>query len=182
MRDFSAIITGDEVLNCTVNDENGFWLCKEMNYIGFSTREIIFIRDDIGSISAHIRRLISLKIDIIIITGGLGPTYDDKTLKAVSEATGRQLKLNEEALSMVSKRYDLLYEKGIISDNKINRNREKMAIMPEGSVPIKNSSGAAPGIMLKIDQTVLFALPGVPSEMKTMFDEEVKRIILKEFG
>ena len=182
MREFAAIITGDEVLNCTVNDENGFWLCNGMNSLGFFTREIIFLRDDIYSISSHIKRLISSGIDIIIITGGLGPTYDDMTLRAMAKATDRSLKINKQALEMVKERYEFLYENGIVKEKSMNRYREKMAILPEGSIPIRNPNGAAPGIMIKEKGTLIFALPGVPSEMKRMFDEEVKAIIEKELG
>lgn len=182
MREFSAIITGDEVLNCTVKDENGFWLCREMNSMGFSAGELIFLRDDISSISSHMKRLISKDTEIIIVTGGLGPTHDDKTLSAIAEATGRQLKLNDKALEMVKNRYAYLYEKGIMKEKGMNANREKMAIIPDGAVPIRNSVGAAPGIMLRHGKSMTIALPGVPSEMKCMFQEEVKKIIENEFG
>lgn len=182
MREFSAIITGDEVLNCTVKDENGFWLCREMNSMGFSASELIFLRDDISSISSHLKRLISKGVEIIIITGGLGPTYDDKTLSAIADATGRQLKLNDKALEMVKNRYAYLYGKGIIKEKGMNANREKMAIIPDGAVPITNPAGAAPGIMLRYGKSIIIALPGVPSEMKRMFQEEVKNIIENEFG
>lgn len=182
MREFSVIITGDEVLNCTVKDENGFWLCREMNSMGFSAGELIFLRDDISSISSHLKRLISKGAEIIIVTGGLGPTHDDKTLSAIAEATGRQLKLNGKALEMVKNRYAYLYGKGIIKEKGLNANREKMAIIPDGAVPIKNPAGAAPGIMLKQGKSIIIALPGVPSEMKRMFQEEVKKIIENEFG
>jgi len=182
MREFAAIITGDEVLNCTVNDENGFWLCNEMNSMGFFTREIVFLRDDVYSISSHIKRLISSGTDIIIITGGLGPTYDDKTLRAIADATDRSLKLNKQAFEMVKERYEFLYENGIVKEKSMNTYREKMAILPEGCIPIRNPNGAAPGIMINEKGTLIFALPGVPSEMKRMFDEEVKAIIEKELG
>ncbi|MDP8011899.1 MAG: competence/damage-inducible protein A [Thermoplasmata archaeon] len=182
MREFIAIITGDEILNCSVKDENGFWLCSEMNSLGFFTKEIVYIRDNLENISSHIKRSLSMNIDVIIITGGLGPTYDDKTLRAVSIALGKDLKLNEEALKMVKMRYDSLYNKGIIKDKELNKNREKMAILPDGSIPIRNNTGAAPGVMLKIGNTLIFALPGVPSEMKSMFNEEIKKILIDEFG
>ncbi|MFP3318303.1 MAG: molybdopterin-binding protein [Thermoplasmata archaeon] len=169
---FSVIVTGDEILNCTVRDENYFFICNELNSLGYLADEILFLRDSREKISYHLKRLVKDN-DIIILTGGLGPAPDDNTLSIISEAFSIPLELNTQALVMIKEAY---------GQKRINRWREKMAYIPSGAIPIKNDIGTAPGILLNLNKTWIIALPGVPSEMRYMFENYVKNEIIKKFG
>ncbi len=172
---YALIITGDEILNCTVKDENSSFLCEELNSLGYYGKEIVFVRDSIEDISFYLKKFLN-EMDIVIITGGLGPTVDDITLRSVSQALDLPLILNDEALKMIREKYSSLPIK-----KEMNVWREKMAYMPLKSKPIKNPVGTAPGMFLRYGKTVFIALPGVPSEMKGMFPS-VKEELIKLFG
>ncbi|MEM2705219.1 MAG: molybdopterin-binding protein [Thermoplasmata archaeon] len=172
----SILVTGDEILNCSVKDENYYFLCSELNSLGYFCNEVVFVRDSIDEIVFYLRKFLN-NVDLVIITGGLGPTWDDITLDSISKAFKIPLSLNNEALNLIKKRYEYL-SKNI----EINKWREKMAYLPLGSIPIKNDVGTAPGIILKLEKTIFIALPGVPKEMKNMFINHVKNELIETFG
>ena len=101
---------------------------------------------------------------VLITIGGLGPTHDDMTLAGISRAIDKPLRLNREALELVRDHYQRLESKP-----KLTKYRTKMATLPQGSVPLPNPVGTAPGVKMQQSSTTLFSLPGVPSEMKAIF-------------
>jgi molybdopterin-biosynthesis enzyme MoeA-like protein len=122
---------------------------------------------------------------VIITTGGLGPTFDDKTLAGIAEATGRPLSLHPAALEIVTRRYKEFYDQGFVEDQAITPAREKMAYLPQGSEALDNPVGTAPAVSLQSPDWVIFALPGVPREMQAIFEQTVlpslKEILGAEF-
>ena len=163
---------GNEILIGKVVNTNATWLAQRLTNMGFEVKRIICIPDEENDIINTIREGIA-KADIIITTGGLGPTYDDKTSECIAKALKLEWVINEEALKEIEKKYR---EKGM----ELTRHRIKMAKMPDGARPLRNSVGTAPGIYLKFRNTTIISLPGVPSEMKAIFNEEVEPILLKE--
>lgn len=129
-------------------------------------RRITSVPDDLKEISSCIREAIERGARIIIITGGLGPSRDDVTAHALAEALRQRYVLNKEALKMISRK---IKSRGL----KMTNNRAKMAYMPEGATPLPNPVGVAPGILVKKDCILIVALPGVPSEMKAIFENSV---------
>jgi nicotinamide-nucleotide amidase len=119
----------------------------------------------------------------LIITGGLGPTPDDKTLEGVSCALRRKLELSEKAVDMMRKSYERLS-----IEFQFNEFRLKMAMLPKGSIPIQNIVGIAPAVMIKIKSTThrssrrIFCLPGVPMELEGIFSIFVIPILKKEIA
>jgi len=122
------------------------------------------------------------KSHFIITVGGLGPTFDDKTLRGIAEALNRKLQVNEKALKMVREKYEAYVKAGRMEKVELTPPRMKMATLPEGAEPLPNPAGTAPGVMVKIEETILIALPGVPSEMEAIFDESVAPLLKKEAG
>ena len=113
----------------------------------------------------------------IIVCGGLGPTYDDKTLLGVGKALKKKLILNNIALDMVKNSYK--DRKRIVN---INKARLKMAIIPRGSIPIENPVGNAPGILLCVHHTQIICLPGVPVEMKAITSKNIIPRMKQDIG
>ncbi|TFG34319.1 competence/damage-inducible protein A, partial [Candidatus Thorarchaeota archaeon] len=111
--------------------------------------------------------------DVIITTGGLGPTHDDMTLKAIAIALDRDVEENVDALEIVKRQYRTLYEKGIVKSPDITDARRKMAYIPKNAIPLDNQVGGAPGVRIHENNTTIFCLPGVPSELKFIFEDSV---------
>ena len=161
-------IGSELTLGITVNT-NGTWIARKLSFLGFSVRRILCIPDD-EEVIAVLREAVKLGIKLVITTGGLGPTYDDRTLELVAKALERRLKLNEEALKLVREFYE---ERNLA----LTEERVKMAYMPEGATILKNPVGAAPGCVVKADETTIICLPGVPREMQTMFELYVEPLL-----
>lgn len=163
--DIVCISIGNELLNGEITDTNKQWLGRALQQAGYSLAEAITIGDD----SARIRATIEYCIDAgyaIIATGGLGPTGDDITARAVAQAFKLRLVLNDDALEMVR---DFFHRLG----KPCPPGNEKQALLPQKAHPLKNSCGTAPGFYLRHNDCPAFFLPGVPEEMQTMFSRQV---------
>jgi len=170
MRLFAAEIlcVGNELLSGITINMNAYWLSKKITEVGGSVKRITVIRDDVDEISLAVRDSIARKPDWLIISGGLGPTYDDKTLQGVASGLRLELELDNMALDMLKKSYSrqsMNYE--------LNEIRLKMAKIPVGSNPIQNPVGSAPSVLIETDETKIVCLPGVPKEMEAIFLESI---------
>lgn len=167
------ITIGNELLVGRIINTNASWLAEKLTFMGFRVERIITIPDNLDDISEEVGRALQ-RANITITTGGLGPTYDDITLEGVARAAARRLVLNEEALKMIREFYERVgYE--------LTEERRKMGYMPEGARSLPNPVGAAPGMFLRFGGRVVASLPGVPSEMKAMFEESLAPL-LKEMA
>lgn len=164
------ISIGEELLMGKVVNTNASWIAKRMTEMGLKVRRIITVGDNIDEIVSAIQDSIKRGTKIIVTTGGLGPTFDDKTMEAISKVTNRPLKLENEVLMEIEEK---LRKKG----RKLSEAAKKMAYVPEGSKIIRNNIGTAPGIILDYDNTKIIALPGVPEEMENMFEMEIVKMI-----
>jgi nicotinamide-nucleotide amidase len=168
---------GNELLSGMTLNTNAHWLCGEITNVGGVVRRVTVVRDEISEISSATRESLARNPDILITTGGLGATYDDMTLEGVAVVLGKKVVQDSRAVKMLKKSYamrKLHYE--------LTESRLKMATIPEGSTPIQNPVGSAPAIMEQAGVTVIFCLPGVPSEMKTIFEEHILPLIKKGVG
>ena len=111
--------------------------------------------------------------DVVITSGGLGPTHDDMTLKAIAISLGLEVSENADALAIVERQYKTLYEKGIVQSPDLTEAGIKMARIPESAVPLDNKVGGAPGVRLEAGNSTIFSLPGVQSELKFIFEDSV---------
>ncbi|MEB3774221.1 MAG: nicotinamide mononucleotide deamidase-related protein [Desulfurococcales archaeon] len=167
------ITVGNEVLIGRIVNTNAAWLGSKLTLLGYSVERIITVPDRVDDISEEVGRAIA-RAGVVITTGGLGPTYDDLTLEGVAKAIGARLVLDKAAYEMVKEFYSK-------RNMELTSDRIKMAYIPEGAKPIPNPVGAAPGVMLAYGGSMIFSLPGVPSEMKSMFERYVEPV-LKERG
>lgn len=155
------ISSGTELTTGQTVDTNSSWIAARLTQLGASPLEHRTVGDDEPSFIQAIREMWS-RLDLIVITGGLGPTTDDLTREAIGEALGRPLRLDEGALAEVEAYFGRM--KRLMPDS--NR---KQAMIPEGAEHVTNPRGTAPGVHVTDGSRHLFALPGVPSEMKVMF-------------
>jgi molybdenum cofactor synthesis domain-containing protein len=171
------LCVGNELLLGITINMNAYWLCKKITEVGGSAKRITVIRDDVDEISLAVRDSIARKPDWLIISGGLGPTYDDKTLQGVASGLRLELELDNMALDMLKKSYSrqsMNYE--------LNEIRLKMAKIPVGSNPIQNRVGSAPSVLIEADETKIVCLPGVPKEMEAIFLESILPQMKKNVG
>ncbi len=167
-----VVAVGDELLSGRVLDYNTHWIAKRLSGIGFTVVGSCIVPDVKVEIVEAVRRGLS-KADLVVVTGGLGPTPGDLTLEAVAEALNLRLMLNEEALRMIEKRYNELYELGHVKTPGVSGERAKMAFLPEGGTPIFNDVGVAPGVLIKVEEKTIVSLPGVPSEMMYLLEKVI---------
>jgi nicotinamide-nucleotide amidase len=170
---------GNELLSGITINTNAHWISQKIAETGGSVKRITVVGDDIDEISLAVKECLSRKPSWLIISGGLGPTYDDKTLEGVSVGLGVRLALDSTAVEMLKKSYarrSIKYE--------LNEIRLKMAKIPIGSIPIQNPVGSAPSVIIDAaDKTTkIVCLPGVPKELKAIFSESVLPQIKKTAG
>jgi len=158
------ISIGNELLIGHTLDTNSHWIAKHLTRLGWILERVTQLRDCLDSIKSGVRGSLKRDPAVLITIGGLGPTHDDMTLAGIARAVGRPLRLNKEALQLVKEHYRRLESKP-----KLTKYRTKMATLPQGSAPLPNPVGTAPGVKMQKSGTTLFSLPGVPSEMKAIF-------------
>lgn len=181
----AIVAVGREILTGKTLDTNSHWLAGKLMAIGIRVKRICVVDDVLEEIVQELSYCFSLGLELVITTGGLGPTEDDMTLASWAHVLGREMVLNPQALEMVQSKYQELYRMGYVDTPDMTPQREKMAWMPQGTQPLPNSVGAAPGMFMREGSRVLVALPGVPDEMKAIFLDEVQPLlveILRERG
>ena len=182
---FNIISVGDELLNGHTLNTNLHILCKSIENIGGFVSRAYIVKDDFAEISFALNNSISDDSFWIIFSGGLGPTYDDITIEAISKSLDLPLKINNDALAMVKAYYDKLLKTKIISNYNLTTARKKMALFPIDGIPLKNNIGTAPGMLLSTSNKKIICLPGVPVEMQDILNCEVvpliKSKIIKKF-
>lgn len=166
------LVIGNEILDGIVLDTNSNWLETRLNSLGLEMKRSATVRDNLAEIKEGLDFLLD-RCSLVITSGGLGPTHDDMTLEAVADAFGLQLHEDEEAARIVKRQYQDLYEIGIVDKPDFTPSRKKMAMIPKGAIPLDNRVGGAPGIRLSLEEAVIFCLPGVPSELKFIFDDSL---------
>ncbi|MGI8608233.1 MAG: competence/damage-inducible protein A [Candidatus Dormibacteria bacterium] len=174
-----VVAVGDELLRGHTLDSNTHWLAQRLYAVGFPLRRTHQVADVQEEIVSIVRAEIASGASAVFCCGGLGPTPDDRTLAALAAALGRPLKLDDTARQHIQDRIDWLHGIGRIPTNEMREANRRMAEVPEGAIILNNSMGMAPGLAFPISAADeeegrhLFVLPGVPRELKTIFEEEI---------
>ena len=163
---------GNEVLDGLVLDTNSNWMELRLVPLGLQIVRLVSVRDEIEEIGKALEFAMEA-CDVVITSGGLGPTHDDLTLKAIAIALGLEVSENADALAIVERQYKTLYEKGIVQSPDLTEARIKMARIPKGAIPLDNRVGGAPGVRIQVGDSTIFCLPGVPSELMFIFDDSI---------
>ncbi len=166
-----------------VKDTNAHYLSKQATHIGANVKRIIVIQDTVPEIAAAVNESIARKPQFVITTGGLGPTFDDKTLQGIAKALNRKLEVNQKALTVVKQKcVEYAKKRGFPTEIELNPPRVKMATLPEKTTAVNNPVGTAPAVRVDIEGTILFALPGVPVETEAIFNETIAPLIKQTVG
>lgn len=174
-------IIGNEILNGEIQDTNTHWLCREITTLGGHVARGTSLRDDLDVVTTELRAALDRGARVIFTSGGLGPTADDLTLAAVAKSVGKELRLHEQARQMIMESYDALHAKGILEQGGLTPAREKMAWLPEGAIPLYNPVGTAPCTLLHAGQAVIISLPGIPKELKGIFNSSLQPFLQETF-
>ena len=162
----AEIITiGDEILIGQIVDTNSAWMAQQLNLIGIRVKQISSVSDDKNHILTALKEAEN-RVDIILITGGLGPTKDDITKHTLSEYFNSAMRFDDEVFQDV-KRIFANYGREV---TEVNR---KQAEVPQACVAIRNHKGTAPGMWFEKNEKVFVSMPGVPFEMKGMMENDV---------
>lgn len=162
----AAILSqGDEVVTGQTVDTNAAWLAEQLTELGVDVVRHLTVGDRLDDLVEALRDTTS-RVDVVICTGGLGPTDDDLTAEACAAAFDRPLELDEEALTHLQALY-ARFGRPMAASNR------KQALLPGGSARLDNARGTAPGFAFHVGPALLACLPGVPSEMRHMFREQV---------
>lgn len=172
----SIITIGDELLIGQVIDTNSAWMAQELNKAGIKVCRRVAVGDVWDEIWNALDEE-SEKADIILITGGLGPTADDITKPLLCKYFGGQLVVNEKALENVKYLFEKVFRRPISSDRNL-----KQAEVPDVCTVIQNKRGTAPGMWFEKDGKVFMSMPGVPHEMKDMMTGDVIPALLRKFS
>ena len=170
----TAILTvGTEILFGQIVNTNASFLSRELNNLGYDVMYHYSVGDNPGRL-AELIEFAFRDCDMIITTGGLGPTQDDLTKEVIAQAMGDRLVVSPEALSALKDRYER-------SGRPMTENNLKQANMPESAQILPNDQGTAPGFWLEKKGKIIVSMPGPPREMTNMFEKEVKpRLISRQ--
>ncbi|MDF2523869.1 MAG: competence/damage-inducible protein, partial [Clostridiales bacterium] len=160
-----VLAVGTELLMGQIANTNAQYISNRLPQAGIG----VYYHSVVGDNPKRLKECLNIALDrsdIIIMTGGLGPTQDDLTKETVSELMGKKLVLHEESLDKIKSYF--AKTKRLMTENNV-----KQALLPEGCIVIKNNNGTAPGCIIESIGKVVIMLPGPPSEMKPMFEETV---------
>ncbi|MCJ7449132.1 MAG: competence/damage-inducible protein A [Bacteroidales bacterium] len=171
----AEIITiGDELLIGQTIDTNAAWMGAELSRLGFDIHRKISIHDDRNDILETLKET-SGRADLVLVTGGLGPTSDDITKQTICEFFKCRLIVSNEVLSMIE---EMMKRRGM----PMNENNRRQAEVPDKCRVLFNAAGTAPGMWFEKDKTVFIFMPGVPYEMKYIMTEHVVPELKTRFG
>ncbi len=167
------VSTGDELITGSISDTNASYLNSKFAEIGAQVRRCSIVGDNEKELSALLNE-VSHRSDIVVVTGGLGPTQDDITASVAAIVFQDKLVENVEALAEI----ESFFKKKNLHMSDSNK---KQAFLPSKAQILQNRCGTAPGFSIKYDKALFFFLPGVPSEMEGMFIKKVLPVIYKKF-
>lgn len=157
------ISIGDELLNGQTINTNASYIAAKLSNAQINVARISIIHDDKKDILNEFNYAFT-HYDVVIVTGGLGPTHDDLTKSCISEFFNCEEVLDKDVLSHIEE----LFSK---RNREVTPSNREQALIPKAAVPIKNPTGTAPGLWIEKNKKYFAAIPGVPSEMKYMIDE-----------
>lgn len=169
----AVLLIGDELLAGHTRDANAHFLAQRLNALGHRLRRISVVPDEAHAIQQELDNLAPLA-EFIFVSGGLGPTHDDRTTEAIAERFNRKLVIDEASWTKMVSRYAKRFD---VSDE-MRESAKKMVTVPEGVEVLDNPVGAACGYVLRDGPVAIVVLPGVPAELQAIFEAHVVGKIL----
>jgi len=169
-----TISIGTELLLGEIVDTNSAYIARQLRTIGLDLHYMTTVGDNLDRI-AHVVDVALNRVDVVITTGGLGPTVDDVTRPAIAKAVGRPLVFREDLLAQIEAFFARL-------GRPMQENNRLQAYIPEGAIPIPNPVGTAPAFIVETERGVVITLPGVPREMKYLLKHAVIPYLREHLG
>lgn len=168
----AVLVTGEEILQGRVQERNAGYLARRLEAYGRAPARVVIVGDGVATIRDALGELLAAGADLVVVSGGLGPTHDDRTMEAVAEVVGRPLVLHPEALLLVERgRAGIRRIENIPADMR-RVVEEKQAMLPEGAEVVP-PAGTAPGAIVHHHGAVIVVLPGPPWEFEEMWRRAV---------
>ncbi|MGI6343750.1 MAG: competence/damage-inducible protein A [Bacillota bacterium] len=167
------IAVGTELLLGQIVNTNAQFLSQELAALGISVYFQTVVGDNPARLGQTLRQALG-RSDLVILTGGLGPTRDDLTRETVADVLGRPLTFQEDLWEAIRAR--------MLHSGQIPENNKRQAWVPEGAVPLHNPNGTAPGLVIREGEQLVALLPGPPREMQPMFTNELRPLLLEMIG
>jgi nicotinamide-nucleotide amidase len=171
----AVIAVGEELLSGETTDTNGAWLGRKLALVGAPVVRRWVVGDEAEAIQAALSAALAVA-DLVVVTGGLGPTRDDVTRPAVADFLGLGLRADPEIVEDLRKRFR---SRGFA---KLPESNLAQASVPHGAQVLANSHGTAPGLLMEREGRAVVLLPGVPREMRGIFEEVLENVIRDRFG
>jgi nicotinamide-nucleotide amidase len=162
------LVTGTEVLSGYVTDRNGPWLSERLADLGVEVEEITVVGDRPEDLEGALRHMREVGLDLIVTSGGLGPTADDLTAEVVGRFAGRELVLDEEMEEKIARIIERYARRLRFDPEAVREANRKQAMVPEGATAL-DPAGTAPGLVVPADGQVVIVLPGPPRELQEMW-------------
>lgn len=179
--DAVVIIVGDEILQGHTRDANLHWLAQRLDEMGHYVERGEIIHDRLDVVVPALQRA-ARDADVVLVTGGLGPTHDDRTRDAFAEAFDLELEVQDAYVDALAAAYRQRFGDGDPPEAHVVEAGRRMCSVPAGSRLLENRVGAALGFALHVEEAHVIAMPGVPREMQDMFEEQVADDLVPDEG
>jgi nicotinamide-nucleotide amidase len=163
----SILLTGNELLRGVIADQNGPHLAAALERLGFSLRRTLVVGDELADIRAGLRMMLD-SADLVVTSGGLGPTHDDRTVEALAQVAGVELVLDQDVLARINRWTDEVAERYGLDRSRFDAGNRKQAQIPAGA-EVLGIAGTAPGLVMAVGGSHVVVLPGVPSELRRLW-------------
>jgi competence/damage-inducible protein CinA-like protein len=163
----AILLTGNELLRGVISDANAPHLARALERLGFSLSRTVIVGDDLDDIRAGLRTVLETA-DLVVTSGGLGPTHDDRTVEAIAAEAGVPLVLDEDVLGRITRWTNGVAERYGFEPGRFDAGNRKQAHIPEGS-DVLGIAGTAPALVVRMGEARLVVLPGVPSELRRLW-------------
>jgi molybdenum cofactor synthesis domain-containing protein len=170
MRTVEIFSIGTELLRGVVQDTNSHWIAKRIAARGADLRRVVTLPDEPRIVAEELRAALERAPALVVTQGGLGPTDDDRTREALALGTSLPLEPHPQAEEIVRRRYAELAAAGKVEAADLNEPRLRMTRLPRSCVALDNQVGTAPGILLRAGSSAIVSLPGVPPELRWIWE------------
>jgi nicotinamide-nucleotide amidase len=160
------VASGDELVEGRALDTNSAWLARELSALGVRSERFLVLGDDERALR-ELAREAAQQVELLVVTGGLGPTLDDLTRQALAAAAGVELCEDAHALEALRAWF-------AARGRPFSESNRRQALLPRGAEPLPNAAGTAPGFLMRCGRALIAALPGPPREMERVFADELR--------
>jgi nicotinamide-nucleotide amidase len=167
------IVTGNEVLNGHIQDGNGPWISERLGELGVEVANIVVVADRREDLESALRYMEAEGIDLVVTSGGLGPTADDLTAEVVARFAGRELVLDESMEEKIARILRGFAARLRLDEDALRAANRKQAMVPEGATAI-DPAGTAPGLVVPAEKLTVIVLPGPPRELQSMWEAAIE--------